>query len=448
MRATPAMLVLVAGFWVFSPAQTIGQIDPQLGLNDFRIDPVLASGAQAGHTGVAYDHHLDRFLVAWEDRAFNNALAQFVASDGSAIGDLITLYDSIGSDPHSHQNYNVTYDGVARQFLVTFQSPMHGSILSVVVDEFGGVAGPNEVADACFNPSCHHDVVFIPDTGEYLVAWWRETADVVIRGRRLNPEGLALGPSELVLASGSPNYPTEVALTYNTTDNEVLLVWRGPDDRILGRRLEPDGTPIAGEFGVSGPNSVPGALWPDLAYNPLDNEYLVVWAEGFALTQGGTDIEVFGQRLSALGSEVGVDDLQISTMGRNSASLSGRAPSVAFNPVRGQFLVIWNGDEIRGNLVNNELEVFGHYIDRSGQLLPPHDFRISELGPPSDPDFGVVESSKVVYSAARDEFLAVFFGDHLVQFEDHVYGQRLHGAPAVFLDGFETGDTQRWASSP
>ena len=56
-----------------------------------------------------------------------------------------------------------------------------------------------------------------------------------------------------------------------------------------------------------------GAFNPALAYNSLNNEYLVVW-QGDDSTDG--EFEIFGQRLNAAtGAGIGANDFRLSDMG-------------------------------------------------------------------------------------------------------------------------------------
>ena len=73
---------------------------------------------------------------------------------------------------------------------------------------------------------------------------------------------------------------TEVsaAIAYNPQRQEYLVVWyndRPGNDDIRARRVARDGTPVGPAFYIS---IGPGAerRYPDVAYNPQRNEYLVV----------------------------------------------------------------------------------------------------------------------------------------------------------------------------
>ena len=41
----------------------------------------------------------------------------------------------------------------------------------------------------------------------------------------------------------------------------------------------------------------------------------------------------------------------------------GFHPSVAYNPMRNEYLVVWQGDDNVGGLVDNEFEIFSQRMD-------------------------------------------------------------------------------------
>jgi cysteine-rich repeat protein len=254
-------------------------------------------------------------------------------------------------------------------------------------------------------------------------------------------------------------------LVYDSADNEYLVVWYGDDFaplnlidgkfEIFGQRLDAaTGDPVgANDFRVSdmGPQGDTsfGAFLPSVAYNPVDNEYLVVWQgddDTPPLVNG--EVEIFGQRLdAATGAHVGPNDFRISTMGPDeSTSFSAITPDVTYNPVNHEYLVVWVGDDDGPSLVDDEFEIFGRRLDAAtGEGLDEDDFRISDLGTDGFVDYSVNTSlfRDAAYSPVHNEYLVVWTGDDgepLPGNEDYeVFGQRL--ADAACGNGVvETGE--------
>ena len=116
----------------------------------------------------------------------------------------------------------------------------------------------------------------------------------------------------------------EPAVAFNSAANQFLVVWSAEyatdeEFEIFGRLFDEQGNPVAGEFRISdmGPdgNTSFDAYDPAVAFNPVANEYLVAWDgddDTAPLVEG--EFEIFVQRLSASGTEIGVDT-RISEMG-------------------------------------------------------------------------------------------------------------------------------------
>jgi hypothetical protein len=191
---------------------------------------------------------------------------------------------------------------------------------------------------------------------------------------------------------------------------------------------------LISDMGTTGDPAFP-ANHPDVAYNPVDNEYLVVWnGEDNVGGTGDNDVEIFCQLLdAATGAEIGLDDFRISNMGNGSATYGAFEPTVVWNPVHEEYLVVWHGDDNVGGLVNDELEIFGQRLDAVGTEIGADDFRISDMGGTGDVSrYGRV--ANLAWSSVEDEYLVVWVGDDdvppLVDDEREVFGQLLDASGA------------------
>lgn len=244
---------------------------------------------------------------------------------------------------------------------------------------------------------------------------------------------------------GDPTFSaTEPAVAYNPRSREYLVVWRGDDGvdnelEIYAQRLDAAGVEIgANDVRIStmGAEGAPAfsALAPAIAVNLLDNEYLVVWHGDDAYDNV---IEVYGQRLSAGGAEIGADDFAISDMGTlpDAAAFRAQNADVTYNLIQTEYLVVWEGNDDIVPSAAQETEIFGQRLDAQGNAVGVNDFRISAMGPDADPTYAANHAS-VAYNPVAQEYLVVWSGNDditLSSDETEIYGQRLTA------DGLATG---------
>jgi hypothetical protein len=200
----------------------------------------------------------------------------------------------------------------------------------------------------------------------------------------------------------------------------------------------------ANDFRISdmGPDgdSAYAASEPAVAYNPTADEFLVVWRgedDTGPLVDG--EREIFGQRIdAATGAEIG-GDFRISDMGPDgNPNYDARRPAVVYNPTADEYLVVWDGDDDTGPLVNGESEIFGQRIEAATGAEIGGDFRISDMGPDGDSAYDAFAPA-VVYNPTADEYLVVWYGDDdtgpLVNGEREIFGQRIEAATGVEIGG-------------
>ncbi len=239
------------------------------------------------------------------------------------------------------------------------------------------------------------------------------------------------------------------SIVYNSTDSTYLVVWSGVSAatsgsqqkfEIFGQLLDSDGNKIGSDFQISSTLAENDlrldAENPSVAYNSVDNNFLVVWdapASFFAInsTAVNDQNEIFGQLLTSDGSEIGTD-FRISDMGPpGQVDFDAEDPDVAYNPVQNNYLVVWSGDDAR-----SQNEIYGQFISSNGAETGTNDFRISDMGPDGDVNFGAVNPS-ISYNMHDNNFLVVWSGDDntgdLVNGEQEIFGQLLTDA------GLETG---------
>jgi uncharacterized repeat protein (TIGR01451 family) len=297
---------------------------------------------------------------------------------------------------------------------------------------------------------------------EYLVVWSGDdnTAPQVdnefeIFGQRLNAAtGAEIGTNDFKISDmGTDGNITEAGsspiVVYNVTNNEYLVVWRGDDDtaplvnnefEIFGQRLEgATGAEVGtNDFRISdmGPDGdINYTIYSlDAAYNSTNNEYFVTWvSEDNSGTLIDDEYEVFGQRLNAsTGAELGTNDFRISDMGPDgNTSYDAINVSVAYSNLANEYLVVWDGDDNTGTLVDDKFEIFGQRLNAAtGAETGTNDFRISDMGPDGNTAY-TASTPSVVFNSVSNEYLVTWTSDDntgsLVDNENEVYGQRLDG---------------------
>ena len=252
---------------------------------------------------------------------------------------------------------------------------------------------------------------------------------------------------------GDRNYfVDDPAVAYNPRTNQYLVVWEGEDDRgglvdgeveIFGQLLDGAGNEIGpNDFRLSdaGPDGVTTftARDPAVIYNSRDNQFLVVWRADGTGNLVDNEFEIFGQLLDAAGNEIGPNDFRISQMGPAGDSLyDAFDPILAYNDQRNEYLVVWEGDDHLGGLVEGEDEIFAQRLAAGGQLQGER-IRVSHFGPTANPDFDAQDPA-VVYNRTTDQYLIVWEGQQTIpgsgeDFQE-IYGQFLAGS-----SGQEIGD--------
>jgi hypothetical protein len=328
-------------------------------------------------------------------------------------------------------------------------------------DERISVTGPD--GNSAFDASSP-DVAYNSREQEYFVVWGAEDSNLglvenefEIVGQRINAlNGAFLGPpirlSEMGPEGNADYDARDPAVTYNSQLNEYLVVWEGDDDapglaesefEIYVQRVAADGREIGSDMRISdmGGFGDPDfdAMNPDVVYNSQDNAYLVVWEGDENLGNLVNDeLEIYGQRLifnRGVFQELG-NDFRLSDMGGiGDQFFDATHPAVAYNSQNNEYLVVWEGDDNTGGLVNNETEIFAQRIDTFARPLGTNDARISDMGPDGNDNFRA-SSPAVAYNSQNNEYLVVWQGNDNTVSPDmfEIFSQRLNS------DGSERGD--------
>jgi len=163
---------------------------------------------------------------------------------------------------------------------------------------------------------------------------------------------------------------------------------------------------------------------PDVAYDPVNNNYVIVW-EG----NDAGDVEIFAQRVSPTGVNLG-SPVQVSFMtgSPSNANFDAKEPSIVYNTARQEFFVVWAGDD--GS--DDDFEIYGARLRASDLDIQLGEIKISTTGAVGT-FLLVAQSPDVVCTGASDDYLVVWSGSPVTPGKFEIFGQLLNG------DGTEDG---------
>jgi hypothetical protein len=212
-------------------------------------------------------------------------------------------------------------------------------------------------------------------------------------------------------------------VAYNPNDDEFLVVWerRFPYD-ILGQRVS------AADGSLQGP-----LIWftddgdwqrsPAVAYNEAAGQYLVVWEDGRDDDGSDTDWNIYGRRLNRDGSFF--DDSLLALCQRQANQFN---VNVAYNPQKGeqgQYLVVWEDESLLGWGIAGQ-RVTGTNPWRAGDNVDICRDENKQV------------NASVACNAANGEYLVVWEDDRDDPGEDGeptIYGRRLSSTGGLLGSG-------------
>lgn len=348
---------------------------------------------------------------------------------------------SVVVDPNDADSVALASNTRANEVLVVWDGAALGSgkreVLARLLDAEGQPIGPTipisqtGSIDDPRGEANSPDVVYNSVANEYFVVWQADPGvepmvddELEIYGRRVSAAGAPLGEQVRISTMGTDGDARlgalDPAIAWSQTAGRYLVVWWGDDEtddlvdgelEIHGQILDEALQLVGARLRLSdmGPDREPtyDASRPDAAWNPARNEFMVVWQgddDSPGLINNGE--EIFGQRVSMSGEEIGADT-RISHMGPDdSASFDAAGPAIAVNPGADEFLVVWSGDDDGEGLGDEQTEIFGQRVSGAGEEIGP-DVRLSKAGPDGSADYGAKDPA-ITWQAGIDGYLLVW----------------------------------------
>ena len=175
-------------------------------------------------------------------------------------------------------------------------------------------------------------------------------------------------------------------LAYNPVTNQYLIVWtEGRFNDVYGRLVNADGSLSGSEFPIS--SAANHQVEPEIVYNPSSNQFLVVSYDDRLVE---LDWDIYGQFVNSDGSLSGAN-FPIST-----AMDDQSRPVVAYNSADNQYLVVWQDERN----TDTGYDVYARVVNADG-TMGGSDFPIST-------DDAKQLAADIAYAPASNRFLVVW----------------------------------------
>ena len=224
--------------------------------------------------------------------------------------------------------------------------------------------------------------------------------------------------------------PQKIVSAFNSLNNQYLLVWHESASLnyvIYAQRISAvNGNKIGEKFQIALPpetgDLVP-AHDPSVAYDPVNNRYLVVWSTALAINSQAAGQFIDG----ASGAKIGNAFLIGNGFGYNKdiTRIFVSHTKTFYNHHLKEFVVAWTG-RANYNVSNHEaeVEVFAAKVTPAGSVGPA--VRVSRYGIDRDA-FSRAGNPSIAYDPKTNRYAIVFFG--------YYQSPIVHSIFANFLDG-------------
>jgi len=313
-----------------------------------------ASGNQYSPALTA-DTLTGNYLVAWQDyrsESYGDLYGQLVTGAGALSGSEIALSVVTGSIQASAA---LVYDTVHQKYLAMWSDTrLNNEDLYAQAISAGGVLSGSAFSVYSGTLSqLYPSVVSRPDNGESLVIWndWGNVSRNLY-GRRVVVNGvLPAAAFPLQTTGATKQYP---AVAYNSGAGTYLTLWedlRNGLNAIYAQAYTSQGTPLGDNFALT---TVPvSALQQHPRVAAGENGYLAVWEDQVQDTDG----DIYAQRFTAQGVVTG------SAFALSATAERQTAPAVAYNAATDTYLAVW-----RDMRVDSDGDIYGQILNADGVI--------------------------------------------------------------------------------
>ena len=363
----------------------------------------------AGQPVVGYSPVVNQYLLAYTGfppaavppPANNPAgqveiLGQVVTTNGVRSGNPVRISntDPTNADADQATDPAMAYDPERDQFRIVWRADETEAdfeistrrVSSSLIDPGGFTVVPisTTAAGTADDPVIAH----LPDQDRYAIAWESNVPAASFISREVIGVGANTIADDAQI-SGGLNSAAQASITANPAAGEFLVGFAndlaGEGFEAFAQRLSSEGVQIPNatdsRISTMGP---PGATAYDVSatvnttagFHPLMGRYLVTWASDHDLPGlVDNELERYGQALDGAGTEVPNFDFRISFAGPDGSTAAAPLDaSLAASTARRGWLQVWEGDDNRPPLADNEFEIYGRFIgddfDLDGFAVP------------------------------------------------------------------------------
>jgi len=415
MRSILAAMILM----VFGAAAVQGT-SPRSG--DF---PVAEGGGTQNRPAMAYDPNGDRFFLAWLDiRNKGTTGLDIYGRIVDGTGQPITGDIPVARVRASQSTPAVAFDTVNNRILVLWadwrdavniDSDIYGRLFNADGTPYGEefrIAARRRVSQKTPN------LAFDPVRQRFLVLWMDSRhEDDKIYGRFVGADGVPQGDEFPIAMEG--NAQDSPSVLFDARKDQFLVAWRDVraigagklEKAVIGSFVDAGAGPRGKSFliALEKTGCTPLSL-KTASFSPKENFYFVAWSSGrnyheqLPVTEGYDHRPGYGDRpkgLDVYGAFIGVDDGSIKKEPFMIASEIDyqEMPSVAYDPNRDRFLVVWY--DLRRPPTNRDNDIYGRYVTPQGEMSK--EFLISD-----EQASGPRQLPTVDFSPRSDAFLVLW----------------------------------------
>jgi hypothetical protein len=207
--------------------------------------------------------------------------------------------------------------------------------------------------------------------GKYFVAW--EHYDTVanpsittedIKARTVTRSGTGLQLGSVITVCSATDCQADANVQFDSVNNRFCVVWEDgrigeANYNIYGRLYDTSGNPVGSEKGIC--TAANSQCEPWVAFDPINEQYMVVWEEGITANNGPFSIKagLYDENLNQIGSTI--------TVATGSDSIDYNFPTVEFSAETERYLVTYNNDDISAS--DNWGNIWGKIYDDAGNVI-------------------------------------------------------------------------------